>query len=271
MPHPKPLFPSVPQAAMLVLAHFLLRYLLTLVFHDLHRDLDLSASQIDALVALLATGLTLVPVMQVRQMTYRDLVHPSPSSAWVAAVLLVPPVLMLTPITLLLDTWLMKAVEQLWPLSAWEQQAFDAMATADLATWVATCLLAPVLEEMLFRGVLLRAFLAGHPRWAAISYSSLLFGAAHLNLYQFLLGFWLGLVLGWLFERAHSLIPCIALHAAVNTAITVLAVSASPGEPSPFEQAGPVTWGLALLLAVVGLGLLGRILRRSDAEAQTLA
>jgi membrane protease YdiL (CAAX protease family) len=39
-----------------------------------------------------------------------------------------------------------------------------------------------VLEEMLFRGIVLRSFLLLYPRGAAIAGSAILFGFAHLNI-----------------------------------------------------------------------------------------
>jgi membrane protease YdiL (CAAX protease family) len=87
-----------------------------------------------------------------------------------------------------------------------------------------------VLEEMLFRGVILRAFLRRYPAGIAIVHSSAIFGLAHLNLYQFLVGLMLGLLLGWLYERTRSLWPCIALHGAYNSAVTFLPPSSRADE-----------------------------------------
>ena len=112
--------------------------------------------------------------------------------------------------------------------------------------------LAPVLEEMLFRGVILRAFLHRYPKGAAISVSALYFGIAHLNVYQFALAFLLGLVLGWLFERSRSLLPCIALHAVYNSSV-LLGESSATGSPV-------LLWLAATTAAFVGIIVLRRVL-----------
>ncbi|HET9446709.1 MAG TPA: CPBP family intramembrane glutamic endopeptidase, partial [Steroidobacteraceae bacterium] len=74
--------------------------------------------------------------------------------------------------------------------------------------------------EMLFRGVMLRAFLRQYSRTFAILWSATLFGVAHLNLYQMVTALAIGIVAGWLYERCRSLWPCILLHAAYNGFIT---------------------------------------------------
>ncbi|WP_247701457.1 CPBP family intramembrane glutamic endopeptidase, partial [Ralstonia solanacearum] len=85
------------------------------------------------------------------------------------------------------------------------------------------CLIAPVVEEMLFRGIILRSFLRQYPPGVAIVHSAAVFGMAHLNVYQFVLAFLLGLLLGKLYERTRSLLPGMLVHGCYNTAVTILA------------------------------------------------
>jgi len=247
-------FPSVAQAVLLLLANFLLEYLVGALLYDLHGALGLTAAQTTPLVMVIAYGILVVSVMHYCGMGYRDLLHSTKSSVSVTLVLLVPPVLLLVPFALLLDDAVMAVVRQLLPLSRWEEQAFTRMMSGNLPAIIAVCVLAPVFEEMLFRGILLRAFLNHHPRWAAISYSALLFGVAHLNVYQFLLAFSLGLLLGWLYERSRSLLPCIALHAAYNTSVTVL------DSMGGSQEVGAPAWLAALAAAGTGAVILRRLL-----------
>lgn len=253
-------FPSVAQAALLLLAWFLLRYVLTLALYDLRLWLGITPEHIDALATVLANGVLITAAMHIRKLSHRDLIHPSTNSALSTFVFLVPPVLLLIPLTLLLDYSLIGLLEALFPLSAWEQQAFEGMATGTLTTVVSVCLIAPVVEEMLFRGILLRAFLERYPRGLAIAYSALFFGAAHLNIYQFVLAFGLGLLLGWLYERSRSLVPCIALHAALNS--TVIALELAAPQSAAFDPwAVPALgWLGAVLAASLGMLALRRVL-----------
>lgn len=189
--------------------------------YDARHTLGLSHEQVATLTMLLSNGIIVAVVTHILGIGYRELMHPSPASPLAAFFLLVPPILLLLPLVLLLDVALIETLEFILPVSSWEQQAFSGMTALTVPTVIATCLLAPLFEEMLFRGILLRAFLERYPRGIAIGYSALYFGAAHLNVYQFFLAFFLGLLLGWLYERSRSLIPCIALHAAVNTTVVL--------------------------------------------------
>lgn len=74
----------------------------------------------------------------------------------------------------------------------------------------------PLVEELLFRGVILGGLLSHYrPRWAVVV-SAVLFGVVHLNLWQFVPAFGMGLATGWLFMRTRSLWPCVAFHGIYN-------------------------------------------------------
>lgn len=79
-------------------------------------------------------------------------------------------------------------------------------------------ILAPLLEEVLFRGaiqgLLMRFF--GRP-WPAILISALLFGVFHLNPVQIVYATLLGIVLGWIYYRTGSLLPVIVGHILNNS------------------------------------------------------
>ncbi len=83
-------------------------------------------------------------------------------------------------------------------------------------------LLAPVLEEVLLRGVIADGFLKRYSPTKAIVWSAVLFGVMHLNPVQTVGATILGLALGWLYYRTKSLWPCIFLHF-VNNSIGSLA------------------------------------------------
>jgi len=83
-------------------------------------------------------------------------------------------------------------------------------------------LLAPVIEELVFRGLFF-GWLAG--RWGggvAAGVSSLVFAAAHLEPTHILLVLPLGLLFGWLRWRTGSLLPSMVAHI-VNNSFAVLA------------------------------------------------
>ena len=86
--------------------------------------------------------------------------------------------------------------------------------------YLALGILAPVAEELVFRGAILRSLLAYFNYrlpWIPIVVSALLFGAVHGNVAQFANAFVMGLLLGWLYCRTHSIVLGVALHWVNNT------------------------------------------------------
>lgn len=91
--------------------------------------------------------------------------------------------------------------------------------------YLAVGILAPVAEEMVFRGAILRQLLTLFSRrfhWVAIVVSALIFGAIHLNMAQGIHAFVIGLLLGWLYYRTGSIVPGIVLHWVNNTVAFVM-------------------------------------------------
>ena len=82
--------------------------------------------------------------------------------------------------------------------------------------------LAPVAEELFFRGVVFNAWLReGGVRWAFIG-STLLFALIHLSIAAFVPILLLGFALAWIYRRTQSLLAPIALHATFNGISVVL-------------------------------------------------
>jgi hypothetical protein len=98
-----------------------------------------------------------------------------------------------------------------------------------------------------------------YPRWTALGASALVFGFAHLNLYQFVVASALGLCCGWLYERSQSLLPGVALHGLYNAALSFgepLGMTDAKGDP----VLSGLRWGVATGAAVLGVWLLWRLL-----------
>lgn len=84
--------------------------------------------------------------------------------------------------------------------------------------WISAVLLAPVAEELFFRGLLQTVVVnITRSRWAAISIASLAFALVHLQQPYAMpaLGL-LSVLLGFAYERTGSLLPPIAIHALFN-------------------------------------------------------
>jgi membrane protease YdiL (CAAX protease family) len=90
---------------------------------------------------------------------------------------------------------------------------------------LAAILMAPLVEETIFRGILYPMLkYRGYPR-LAIWGTSLFFAAVHLNLLTFLPLFLFALVLIWIYERTDTLLAPITAHAFFNTINFVLLVN----------------------------------------------
>ena len=87
----------------------------------------------------------------------------------------------------------------------------------------AAAVLAPIAEEVYFRGYVFRAYLAQKGPAQAYLFSSLLFALVHLNLPAFVPIFVVGLFLAYLYQRTGSILPGMIAHAFNNAlAFTVL-------------------------------------------------
>jgi uncharacterized protein len=75
---------------------------------------------------------------------------------------------------------------------------------------------APILEELIFRGIILEGLLNRYSAVKSILLSSFLFGFVHLNPWQFVTGFILGIFIGWVYYRTKSLVYPIIIHATAN-------------------------------------------------------
>ena len=75
---------------------------------------------------------------------------------------------------------------------------------------------APVLEEFLFRGILFRAMKRPFGVGPALVISGILFGLVHQNVLSFVPLTFLGIILALSYERTGDLRTCILIHAGFN-------------------------------------------------------
>jgi len=144
-------------------------------------------------------------------------------------------------------------------------EMFRVLFEGGVGTLVALVIVAPLTEELLFRGVILTGFLARYRKGTAIGASAVLFAVAHLNPYQFAAGLATGVFLGWLFLRTRSLWPCILMHAAFNAHVALVPVLRDqlgleiPGFTGPPDAAVEFqpAWFNAVGLVLAAAGTLG--------------
>lgn len=111
--------------------------------------------------------------------------------------------------------------QEMWPAS-FEELAYRHRIVNPTSWWggvsalVALVLVAPVTEELLFRGWLLRDLNDAYGRGPALLWSSFLFGLVHFGFSAVIYATLAGLVLGAVALRTGSTLASIAMHAGVN-------------------------------------------------------
>ena len=93
------------------------------------------------------------------------------------------------------------------------------------------CMLAPLMEEILFRGAMIPALMKwrekkdspAKARWMAIGISTVFFALAHANPAQIPHALIAGTLLGWLYTKTHSIVPGLIIHWINNSAAYAIA------------------------------------------------
>lgn len=144
----------------------------------------------------------------------------SPPSWWRAAGLAVAAFVSIYVVAGAVDVFLDPAEEQGLTPERWEPDRAGAYA----ANFAAVALLAPVVEELVYRGAGV-SLLERWGRWLAVLVTAVAFAAAHGLLEAFPILFFFGVALAWLRLRTESIVPCIAVHALFNAAALVAAIT----------------------------------------------
>lgn len=117
------------------------------------------------------------------------------------------------------SVWLQEHMPELPNIA---EDAFD-MIMKNRWGYLSIGLLAPLAEELVFRGAILRSLLRWVKQpWVAIVISAVFFAVAHLNPAQLPHAFLVGLLLGWMYYRTDSIVPCVVYHWVNNTVAYVM-------------------------------------------------
>jgi membrane protease YdiL (CAAX protease family) len=104
------------------------------------------------------------------------------------------------------------------------------LSSPDIFTLISAVLLAPVLEELVFRGAILEKLRHSLGAPIALALSAALFGFTHTGALWIAYASLCGILLGAVYIKFSSVIPCIILHAAFNATNYILALI--PAAPS---------------------------------------
>jgi len=260
-------FPGKFQALLLIGLLIVIEVVLFVVVLSTGLLADIDIEDVAGFITVVGNGILFIGLMAYKRIGYAELFHPAKHSVAATMTLVSAPILLIVPGLALLTGWMDSFVEQLFPMSAEDAELLDSLLAPAALSILFTCVAAPVLEEMLFRGVILRAFLRQYSRRFSILWSATLFGIAHFNVYQLVTAFMAGLVTGWLYERCRSLWPGILLHAAYNGFVTYDYYVWSTQPEADGSMLSSIPAGVAVAAAIVGGAVLLRLLTSRPAPS----
>lgn len=118
---------------------------------------------------------------------------------------------------------------------------------------VSSAVFTPVLEELVFRGIIFTRLKNMMARYTAAVLSALIFAVIHFNIVQFIYALLIGILLAVLMECAGNMYAAVAGHMAVN-ALAVLRTET--GLLAQTVTGNVFSWSVSVVLLAVGLILL---------------
>jgi uncharacterized protein len=170
------------------------------------------------------------------------------------------PVLILLTLTFLAGVQQLLNVVNFWvdnviPPPQWFWELFNKIFENDFGFWGAflkVVIIAPVVEELIFRGVIMHGLMRNYSQFKAIFFSGLLFALFHLNPWQFPATFMLGMLLGWLMIKTRNIGFAIIGHA-INNLLVLLSITYHDKlEEALFSAVPETTLNVAAALLAAG-------------------
>lgn len=120
----------------------------------------------------------------------------------------------ITPLLYVAVTFVLGLLPEAWLEDYAEASA--ALNQTGVLMVVATVVAAPIVEEVVFRGLVLSRLRNGMPGWLAVLITALAFGLCHGQIVWIAYAFVLGVVFGFMDLRARSIWPSLAAHFVFN-------------------------------------------------------
>jgi uncharacterized protein len=207
----------------------------------------------NSVISVLSNGIIIAVSMHFTGLTYSSLFHSSKNSVSSTVILLLPPIFIVVFGAMWWLVDFLSFIEQFMPEDKTSWDMLSRLMSGGLITLFAICIIAPFLEEILFRGIILRGFLSHYSPIKSILLSALLFALIHLNLYQIPVAFIMGCFLGWLYFYSRSLWPSIFAHALYNGGVYLRSIN-------NVDEFNSIFFNLIMcVLSLVGLIILTRI------------
>lgn len=251
-------YPNTWEAVHLIVLYIFLQSLVDfpLALYDYHYDTDwLSNTWIGLSSTVLITGFIFVfgykkAAQGFQQVFALKLFNP----------LLLLPVVIILPALQYLVGILNAEIDKVFPPPPWFWELFERIFDNRFGFWgviLKVVVIAPVIEEILFRGIIMHGLMRNYRPWYAILLSGILFSFFHLNPWQMSYTFFLGLFLGWIMVRTRSLPLAIIVHA-LNNLIVFLSIQYHPVmmENALFRLPHEVNFKISVLALALGIILI---------------
>ena len=266
----KYLYPNIPQSIWILVLLSVLMGVLSIPLVLLEGDDSSQLAEhpaIASLISVIAFGLILMRGLKRANTSFREICPLVP----IRLPLLFPMALAVIGTSILISE-ADNLLRTFLPPPAWFDELFRSLLSGEISLWgsiLSLVVVAPLTEELLVRGLILRGFLSHYSTRKAILASAIFFGGLHLNPWQFIGATALGILFAWWFIETRSMLPCFFGHALANALpLTVMALIPLeiPGYTSGFEKGTfqPLWLDFAgIVLVVLGIWLLIRQFRQS--------
>lgn len=151
------------------------------------------------------------------------------------------------------------------PLSSWMgvpeflKQLFEQITDNKIAGFITVVIFAPLFEEFLCRGIILRGLLRYKSPISAIVLSALMFGIMHLNPWQAIPATLVGILMGWIYWKTGSLWLTIFIHF-VNNGFSYFVTILFPNLPQDTTYADLIPQGYYTPVYIVSFLIVAAIL-----------
>lgn len=247
-------YPSIKQSAGLILKMTLLSIPVAIPFVLLSlflKYLKPDATQIDSIIFLLMYIAVLVIVIRIGLSSFRETNQSDYRLKFRKISLKTMAILLVVLISAIFIT---EPLDYLIPMPDAFRDFMLKLLQPNIFSFLSVAVAAPILEELLFRGIILEGFLRNYSPQKAIIWSAVIFGLAHLNPWQAFGAIAIGLLIGWLYWKTDSLLPGIFLHFANNLLAYLLTFSIN----STFESFYMLinNWVIYGIIFGIALGIL---------------
>lgn len=260
-------FPTVWQALVLLVLLIVLQIGATFILSIYQAVQSIPAGDLTVLLAIVNVstfGATAIVAVAWSRVPARELLYLRGFSP----TLIVPMVVMALGLIVVLSE-LDNILQRFLPVPEWFIDMLKELGIGEgfaLGTFIVLVIVAPLTEEPMFRGIMLHGFTRNYGKWWAVFTTAFLFGAIHMNPWQFMGAFFLGLAFAWWTLQTKSLLPALIGHA-LNNGMVVLTADVIQVEIQGFNaweegvQAHQPWWFTltGVVLALVGAGILHRM------------